>query len=154
MPSGPGTENAMTDAAGFAAFVLLHRSPYERYAEARLGDRALGHRAVAEALRRTALDWTSLLSDQRAMACAWRILRETVTSARAEAAGPGADSLHLALPGPAADAVLLHHGLGYHPKVAAELMGLAEPELQVDLMAARRILGSAGRGGEVGGQNH
>ncbi|MFJ8043798.1 hypothetical protein ACIRBX_25180 [Kitasatospora sp. NPDC096147] len=126
--------------AGFAAFVQLHQPVYEKYARARLGDQDLGHRAVALAFRRTELGWNALLSDPRPLACAWRILRDSVTFVRPEDTALDVDALHRELPAPAADASVLRLDLGLQPARVAEVMGVPEPELHVAVMAARRQL--------------
>ncbi|MGW4696653.1 hypothetical protein ACWEO1_30225 [Kitasatospora cineracea] len=127
-------------AIGYAAFVQLHHHAYEMYARARLGDRALAALVVQQVLRRAELSWSTMLREQDPVAFTWQVLRDTVTQARPELPGAGADGLHLALPDPPADAALLHEQLGMAPKAAAALMGLGEPELHVQLKAARRLL--------------
>ncbi|GGQ65537.1 hypothetical protein [Kitasatospora griseola] len=126
-------------ALGYAAFVQLRHHPYEQYAHARLGDADLSRRVVQQALRRTELSWPAVLaSDPDAFA--WRVLGEAVADALARSARPGADALHRTLPARAADAALLHEQLGMPTGAAAELMGLGEPQLQVELRTARRLL--------------
>ncbi|MFG2919844.1 hypothetical protein ACGF0D_44170 [Kitasatospora sp. NPDC048298] len=124
---------------GYAAFVQLRLRPYEQYARARLGDGDLSRRAVARALRRTELSWSTVLTDDPAT-FTWRVLREAIADALAGLAAPDLDDLHRVLPARAADAALLHERLGMPMGAAAELMGLGEPELHVDLMTARRLL--------------
>ncbi|KDN86989.1 hypothetical protein [Kitasatospora cheerisanensis] len=133
----PGHRPAI--AIGYAAFVQLRRRPYEQYVRARLGDCELSRRVVEHALRRTELSWPAVLAADPAV-FAWRVLGESVADALARSARQGADALHRALPARAADAALLHERLGMPAGAAAELMGLAEPELQVELRTARRLL--------------
>lgn len=128
---------------GFAAFVQLHHLAYEQYARARLGDRALSRLVVSRVLRHAELSWSSALSGDPS-SFTWRVLRDSVTQARSEAGLAPADELHRVLPDRAADAALLHERLGMPAKAAAELMGLHEPELHVDLMVARRMLADLG----------
>ena len=131
---------ATAAAVDFTAFVQLHQIAYEEYAQARLVDQVLSRHAVAAALQSTELTWTLLLSGPSATACAWLILRETVTSARGQVILPNVDFLHLSLPARAADAALLYGRLGYQVSEAAQLMGLPEPDLHVGLMIAQRAL--------------
>ncbi|MFF2819470.1 hypothetical protein ACFVT9_28615 [Kitasatospora cineracea] len=126
-------------ALGYAAFVQLRHRPYEQYVRARLGSGEVSRQVVRHALRRTELSWPAVLASDPA-AFAWRVLGEVVAEALACLPHPGADSLHRALPARAADAALLHERLGMPAGAAAELMGLAEPELHVELQAARRLL--------------
>ncbi|MFJ1936756.1 hypothetical protein ACIOGZ_29360 [Kitasatospora sp. NPDC088160] len=126
-------------ALGYAAFVQLRHRPYEQYVRARLGDGEVSRQVVQHALRRTELSWAAMLASDPA-AFAWRVLGEVVAEALASAPHPDADSLHRTLPARAADAALLHEHLGMSADEAAELMGLAEPELHVELRAARRLL--------------
>ncbi|MDH6145901.1 DNA-directed RNA polymerase specialized sigma24 family protein [Kitasatospora sp. GP30] len=126
-------------ALGYAAFVQLRYRPYEQYARARLGDGEASRRAVEHALRLTELSWAAMLAADPA-AFAWRVLGEAVADAAARSPRPGTDLLHRELPARAADATILHERLGMPADAAAELMGLAEPELQVEIRAARRLL--------------
>ncbi|MCX4755320.1 hypothetical protein [Kitasatospora purpeofusca] len=146
----PSPHRPATGPVGYAAFVQLHRHGYERYARARLGDRSLATTVVAQVLRRAELNWSAALRGDPA-ALTWDVLRESVTTARGEAADAPADDLHRTLPDRPADAALLHERLGMTPKAAAALMGLGEPELQVQLRAARRILAELDPGGRNGG---
>ncbi|BAJ27111.1 MULTISPECIES: hypothetical protein [Kitasatospora] len=125
-------------ALGYAAFVQLRHHPYEQYVSARLGGGEVSRQVVRHALRRTELSWPAVLAADPA-AFAWRVLGETVALAPLPRY-PGADSLHRTLPVRAADAVILHERLGMPAGRAAELMGLTEPELHVQLRLARRLL--------------
>ncbi|MEU5385524.1 hypothetical protein [Kitasatospora cineracea] len=147
----PSSRTPAAGPVGYAAFVQLHRRSYERYAHARLGDSALAIRVVAQVLRQAELGWITMLRENPA-AFTWRVLREAVTTARAEACDSQADGLHRALPERDADAALLHERLGMETGAAASLMGLGEPEVHVQLRAARRMLAgldSHGREGTV-----
>ncbi|RAJ45339.1 hypothetical protein K353_00837 [Kitasatospora sp. SolWspMP-SS2h] len=131
-------------ALGYAAFVQLRHGPYEQYVRARLGDAEVSRQVVRHALRRTELSWDAVLAADPA-AFAWRVLGEVVAEALAAVPRPGADALHRELPARAADAALLYEHLGMPACVAAELMGLAEPELHVELLVARRLLAEGRR---------
>ncbi|MFJ8433898.1 hypothetical protein ACIQ9P_21620 [Kitasatospora sp. NPDC094019] len=146
----PTPRRPATGPVSYAAFVQLHRNGYERYARSRLGDRRLAATVVAQVLRRAELSWSAALRGDPA-ALTWDVLRESVTTARVEAPGAPADDLHRALPDRPADAALLHERLGMAPETAAALMGLGEPELQVQLRAARRILAERDPGRRKGG---
>ncbi|MFF0391854.1 hypothetical protein ACFYS8_24660 [Kitasatospora sp. NPDC004615] len=135
--------------SGYAAFVQLHCRSYRAYARARLGDGALAGLVVEQVLRCAELSWTQALNDDPA-AFTWRVLRDSVTLASRQACDLRLDRLHRALPDRAADAALLHERLGMAPRAAAELMGLNEPQLHVQLMAARRLL-AGGTGSPHGG---
>ncbi|MFJ5922151.1 hypothetical protein ACIQF6_06010 [Kitasatospora sp. NPDC092948] len=134
--------------SGYAAFVQLHCHSYQAYARARLGDGPLAGRVVDQVLRCAESSWTQALHEDPA-AFTWRVLRESVTRASRQSCDHRQDRLHRALPARAADAALLHVRLGMAPRAAAELMGLNEPQLHVQLMAARRLL--AGGGPACGG---
>ncbi|MGW4380692.1 sigma-70 region 4 domain-containing protein [Kitasatospora sp. NPDC004531] len=134
---------------GYDAFVQLHCRGYQAYARARLGDGALAGRVVEQVLRRAESSWTQALNDGPA-AFTWRVLHDSVTLASRQACDLELDRLHRALPARVADAALLHGLLGMAPREAAELMGLNEPQLHVQLMAARRMLAAGGgEGAEV-----
>ncbi|MFD7642159.1 hypothetical protein ACFV4P_16050 [Kitasatospora sp. NPDC059795] len=132
--------------SGYAAFVQLHRHSYQAYARARLGDGVLACRVVEQVLRRAELSWTQALHDDPA-AFTWRVLCDSVTLAGRQTGDLRLDRLHRALPDRVADAALLHQRLGMAPREAAGLMGLHEPQLHVQLMAARRLLADGGTEG-------
>ncbi|MDY0816068.1 hypothetical protein [Kitasatospora purpeofusca] len=121
----------------YAAFVELHYRHYEMYAHARLDDAALAERVVALVLHRAQAQWSWVLREDPA-AFTWRALCEMVSLARTLAQAPPSDRLHRAMPDRPADAALLHDLLGLAPAVAAALMGLDEPDVRVQLKAARR----------------
>ncbi|MFB7909906.1 hypothetical protein ACFC1T_26065 [Kitasatospora sp. NPDC056076] len=129
---------------GFTAFVALQEEGYLRYAQARLGDRALSLAAVELALERVEVHWESALSQERPGAYAWCILRAAVAAALgAVPSATRGDRLHPALPPTPADVALLHHDLGMPVGKAAQLMGVDEPEVRLGLMTARRLLATS-----------
>jgi DNA-directed RNA polymerase specialized sigma24 family protein len=129
-----------SDRLGFDAFVLLYRGDYLHYAQARLGDPGESSKAVDEALRRTERFWGLVLSGPQPAACAWHILRTTVTASCVAPPESDTDCLHQGLPAAQADAVLLLHRLGMPTAKAAALMGVEPPIVQADLLMAQRLL--------------
>ncbi|MFH8340684.1 hypothetical protein [Streptomyces sp. AM6-12] len=140
----PSSRRPSMGLAGYTAFVQLHRSGYEMYASARLGDSKLAMSVVAEVLRKAELSWDTLMLRENPLALTWRALRDSVTAARTEVRDRRADGLHRTLPDQPADAVLLCEELGMDAKAAAALMGLDEPELHMQIQAARRMLTGLG----------
>ncbi|WP_404868512.1 hypothetical protein ACI1MP_10615 [Kitasatospora griseola] len=128
--------------SGFSAFVLMQKRGYDLYALARLGDRVLGAEAVELALQRTAEQWGGVLRRRHPVACAWRILRETVRVACLHAPDPAADLLNRHLPADRADVELLHR-IGLSVVQTARLMGRETAETATDLLMVQRALDAA-----------
>jgi hypothetical protein len=106
----------------FGAFCLLHGTHYQAYAQARLKDTAVAEHVVRSALGGLLVAWPAALTSEPA-AVGWRILRRRTAIALRGQARPSPDTLHRLVPAPAADAAVLHHGLGLSAHGIAGLTG-------------------------------
>ncbi|GHH86535.1 hypothetical protein GCM10018793_58740 [Streptomyces sulfonofaciens] len=106
----------------FGAFCMLHGAHYRTYALCRLGDGTAARHTVRCALGELLVAWPAALMLSPA-AVGWRLLRRETAIALRGRVRPPADAVHRLVAGPAADAGLLHHGLGLPAKDIAELMG-------------------------------
>jgi DNA-directed RNA polymerase specialized sigma24 family protein len=106
----------------FGAFCMLHGAHYQAYAQYRLGDATAAQHAVRCALGGLLVVWPAALTSEPA-AVGWRILRRQMAVSLRLHTGTCPDTVHRLVPAPAADAAVLHHGLGLSADGIADLMG-------------------------------
>lgn len=127
----------------FAAFCALHYARYVAYCQVRLHQGDLAEDVAQSALGALAVGWREALASSPA-ATGWRVLGEQVTAAagmRPVSRGGGLDLLYRRLSVAAADAVVLHHGVGLSVVHAADVTGRTPEDITAQLAVAERCLG-------------
>ncbi|WP_406387285.1 sigma factor-like helix-turn-helix DNA-binding protein [Streptomyces sp. NBC_00887] len=133
----------------FTAFCLRHQERYIRYARARSLDAGKARQIVESVLGALVVVWPSVISSDMPSRVAWQVLTAQVDWALLDAdrarRGNAGDAAHLALPPRQADAVLLRYRLCLSRAETAELMGVKESEVALDLAKAVDSLQSQDR---------
>ena len=129
-PQGAGP-SAVVFAAG-------RRDAYRRYAEALLDDRAAARAATDAVLDAVLARWRDFAAEESPAAQAWAVLRDAV--AMLGGRPPHAASPHCQLPQEAADAAVLHYGLGLRLTEVGELMGISSSKAAAHVLAAERSM--------------
>ncbi|MEH0407433.1 sigma factor-like helix-turn-helix DNA-binding protein [[Kitasatospora] papulosa] len=136
----PRSPLTLTLPVEFIAFCLRYQERYLRYARARSLDAGRARQIVESVLSALVLVWPSVIGSDRPSRVAWRMLTAQVAWALHDAdqvrwQGSG-DAAHLALPHQQADVVLLYYRLCLSRAETAELMGMKESEVALDLAKA------------------
>ncbi|MFD9728753.1 hypothetical protein [Streptomyces sp. NPDC059072] len=122
---------------GYSAFCLRNQDRYIRYARARSLDPSRARAVVESVLDALVEAWPAVISSDRPASIVWDMLVTHVAAAAREArerrSGHGRDTLHTALPVQQADVVVLRYRLCLTAAETADLMGLEEPEVTVQL---------------------
>ncbi|MGW7064059.1 sigma factor-like helix-turn-helix DNA-binding protein [Streptomyces sp. NPDC054904] len=122
---------------GYSAFCLRNQDRYIRYARARSLDASRARAVVESVLDALVETWPAVISSDRPASIVWDMLATRVAAAAREArerrTGRGRDTLHSALPDQQADVVVLRYRLCLTAAETADLMGLDEPEVTVQL---------------------
>ncbi|MFJ1550559.1 sigma factor-like helix-turn-helix DNA-binding protein [Streptomyces sp. NPDC088246] len=128
----------------FTAFCLRFQERYLSYAQARSLDADRARQIVESVLSALVVVWPSVIASDRPARMAWKMLTAQVAWAlddvgQGRRRWPG-DAAHLALPQGQADLVLLRYRLCLSRAEAAELMGIKESEVALELAKAVDIL--------------
>ncbi|MFC6784043.1 sigma factor-like helix-turn-helix DNA-binding protein [Streptomyces atroolivaceus] len=124
----------------FTAFCLCYQERYVRYAQARSLDAGRARQIVESVLSALVVVWPSVIASDRPSRVAWKMLTAQVAWALSEADQARrrriGDAAHLALPPSQADVVLLRYRLSLSRGETAELMGMKESEVALELAKA------------------
>lgn len=124
----------------FTAFCLRYQERYLSYAQARSLDAGRARQIVESVLSALVVVWPSVIASDRPSRVAWKMLTAQVAWALG-GEGQGrrrwpCDAAHLALPPGQADLVLLRYRLCLSRAETAELTGMRESEVALELAKA------------------
>ncbi|MFD3907973.1 sigma-70 region 4 domain-containing protein [Streptomyces sp. CB04723] len=128
----------------YEAFRQLYERPYLEYARLRIGDAERAAHAVAQAFNALSSGWAGMLRSASLAAAAWTVLDTAVVSISDECGSSWARrSCHLTAG--QADAVRLHHYLGFTVPETAALLGVDDHTVDAALGSAARSVCPARR---------